>query len=394
MNTKYLKIVLLFSILALSIHCQSVAPTVTNFWSNINGGVNPHSSTYNRATNTYIIAHAGPTGNELVAYNVIDGNLVQYSSTKLDPIYDLVSNPDDERVAMITSTGQVNVISSKNSWVTFKTLWTSFDHGANPANSIVAWYEGTDYLFLGLPSGTVCSMLVRPGARQNTCREVAKGRQFAYMGRKLKSNLSYFLPLDHNFVTLMDFADPSKGNYQISLKLPTRHFTIDRVATDFFYVVHNNDNIVSYYQYEDKAEYSQSKDLELPELVKIDSIRNTGLIVFICKLKGVVLRGDGLEELARFDFKSPGFADLHTWSLGESNGYLSIFQRAIEPQGRWWNWQIAVVASDVTKATNAATASHALSKRSLQTHQAQKSQLKKGKMLVHLLAKKSARLSK
>jgi hypothetical protein len=394
MNTKYLKIVLLFSILALSIHCQSVAPTVTNFWNGITGQVNPHSSTYNRATNTYIIAHAGPTGNELVSYNVEGDKLVQRSVTKIDPLYDLVSNRDDERVAMITSTGQINVISSKNNWATFKTLWTSFDNGAHYANSLIAWFEGTDYLFVGLPTGKVCSMLVRPGARQQLCRDVTIARQFAFIGRKLKSNMTYFLPIDHNVVYLQDFADPSKGNYQISLKLPTRFFTVDRVTPDFFFVVHNSDNIVSYYQYEDKAEYSQSKDLELPELLLIDSIRNTGLILFVCRLKAVILRGEGLEELTRFDFKAPGLADPQTWSIGESNGYVSIFQRAIEPQSRWWSWQIAVVTSDVTKVTRAAAAGHNLAKRSLQNHRAKKSQLKKGKLLVHLLAKKSAKSSK
>jgi hypothetical protein len=394
MNTKYLKIVLLFSILALSIHCQSVAPTVTNYWSNIQGTSSPYSSTYNRATNTYIISHAGPTGNEILTYNVKDDKMVQLSTTKQDPIYDLVSNPDDERVAFITATGQINVISSKNNWVTYKTVWTNFENAPNPANSILAWFEGTDYLYVGLPTGFACSMIVKGGPKQNLCREVAKGRVFSFIGRKLKTSLTYFLPTDSNVLYLMDFVDPSKGNYQISLKLPTRHFTVDRVATDFFYVVHNNDNIVSYYQYEDKAEYSQSKDLELSGLVKIDSFRNTGLIIFICNNKGVILRGDGLEELARFDFKSSGFADFPTWSIGESNGYLSIFQRVVEPQGRWWNWHIAIIASDLTKVPAAANAAHSLTKRALQNHQAQKSDLKRAKMLIHLLAKKSARSSK
>jgi hypothetical protein len=405
MNTKYLKIVLLFSILALSIHCQSVAPTVTNYWSNIQGTSSPYSSTYNRATNTYIISHAGPTGNEIVMANVINKNLVFKFKGYYPVVHKLEASRDDARVALINEHGEITVIWSQNNWDSFKTIWTNVGTVPNGNSIKLRWYDGTDYLFVGKTDGTACAFLIeQKGKRRDpVCKQILGGGVFGEIIRKPKSDLTYFLEgVDTKKVWLANFFDTDKFKVTFDLKANTRFLVPDRTNTDMFYAFHNNDDLYSYQMFDRVCEHQMTKDLMIPEaLVDIQPFRNTEVLLVYSLNTLVIVATEGLEEVGRHKFKAPGFADPLTWSYGESDGYASIFQRVVEPQGRWWNWQIAFIDHDRTKAVKPATETHSATTRfshKSATKKAvknnKKSAAKKIKPLMHLLNKKSANIAK
>jgi hypothetical protein len=382
-----------------------VAPTVTNFWSNINGGVNPHSSTYNRATNTYIIAHAGPTGNEITMVNVINKALVFKFKGYYPVVHKLEANRDDARVALINEHGEISVIWSQNNWDSFKTLWTNFDTVPNGINVRLRWYEGTDYLFVGKTDGTACAFLIEQKGKRKApiCNKILDGGVFGEIIRKPKSDLTYFLQgLDTRKVWLANFFDLDKFKITFDLKLNTRFLVPDRTNTDLFYAFHNNDDLYSYQMFDRVCEHQMTRDLMIPEaLVDAELFRNSEVLLVYSLNTLVILLTEGLDEVSRHKFVAPGFADPLTWSFGESDGLASIFQRAIEPQGRWWNWQIAVINHAKTQAITPATETHkavALSShksaKKVTVKNAKKSLIKKIKPLMHLMNKKSANIAK
>jgi hypothetical protein len=405
MNTKYLKIVLLLSILALSIHCQSVAPTVTNYWSNIQGGVNPYSSTYNRATNTYIISHNGPTGTEITMVNVINKALVFKFKGYYPVVHKLEANRDDARVALINEHGEISVIWSQNNWDSFKTLWSNYETVPNGVNVKLRWYDGTDYLFVGKTDGTACAFLIeQKGKRkQPICNKILGGGVFGEIVRKPNSDLTYFLEgLDTRKVWLANFFDLDKFKVTFDLKSNTRFLVPDRKNTDLFYALHNNDDLYSYQMFDRVCEHQMTRDLMIPEsIVDAELFRNSEVLLVYSLNTLVIVLTEGLEEVGRHKFKAPGFSDPQTWSFGESDGLASIFQRAIEPQGRWWNWQIAVIDHPNTTAIKQATETHKAtthfshkSAKNVRAKSVKKSATKKTKQLMHLVNKKSANIAK
>ncbi len=392
MNTKYLKIVLLFSILAAAIRSDLTPPTLSGAWSEIAGGLTPYKSTYNRATNAYIIGHNAPTGNEIAAFNVINGKPVFLHRSLYVVIRQLESHPTNNRIAMINHDGEVHVISSSNNWTTFKTHYSSRDYPGDGSYMRLKWKDDSDKLYIGLLNGTACLVTIedRKRGRNELCRRVNSGGWFFSIEPKARTDQVYFLEGGtSDKVVLVDFIEPTKMNTTLKMRYGAVNGLIhaDRVDIDYFYVFHNTDFLHAYYQYENACEVHGILRLGIDAVTQIEQFRNTRLLLVGTLSIVVLVESDGLEEVGRVKYKAPGFADWQTWSFGESDGYVSVFQRAIEPQGRWWNWQVAVIQSDFTKTNRPVT---------LSTNSARSSNggARRLKLLRHILNKKSAKNAK
>ena len=392
MNTKYLKIVLLISILVLAVRSDIAPPTQASYWSEIAGTVTPHISTYNRATNTYIVSHAGPNGVEIAAFNVFDGKPVFLHRSIYVVIRQLQSHPTNNRVAMINHDGEVHVISSSNNWNTFKTHYSSRDYPGDGTYMRLKWKDDSNKLYVGLTNGTACLVTIedRKRGRNDICRKVNAGGWFYTIEPKARTDQVYFLEgATSDKVVLVDFMEPMNLNTTLKLRYGAVNGLLlsDRVDNDYFYVVHNTDFLYAYYQYENTCEMHGIIKLGIEAVVQLGQFRNTKLLLVGTLNTLVLIESDGIEEVGRIKYKSPGFADWQTWSFGESDGYLSVFQRAVESQGRWWNWQVSVIQSTFSKANRPVT----LSTNSVN------SAAKTGRrlsLLRHILNKKSAKNAK
>ena len=389
MNTKYLKIVLLISILASAIRSDITPPTQENYWSEIPSSVNPHKSTYNRATNAYIISHDGPTGVEIAAFNVINGKSVFLHRSPYVVIRQLESHPTNNRVAMINHDGEVHVISSTNNWNTFRTHYSSRDYPGDGTYMRLKWKDDSDKLYVGLLNGTACLVTIedRKRGRNDICRRVNSGGWFYTIEPKARTDQVYFIEgATSDKVVLVDFIDPTKMNTTLKIRVGAANGLLhaDRVDNDYFYVVHNTDFLYAYYQYENACENHAILRLGIDAITQLEQFRNTRLLLVGTQTLLVLVESDGLEEVGRIKYKAPGFSDWPTWSFGESDGYVSVFQRAIEPQGRWWNYQVAVIQSAFTKTNRPVTLS-------TNSASSQANGARRLRLLRHILNKKSAK---
>jgi hypothetical protein len=354
MNTKYLKIVLLFSILALSIHCQSSAAKSSVFSAEVNTGI--HSSTYNKKMGVYVISIQT---NEVHIANVVGNSYKLLNKFTHIPLISMESHDRKEWVAVVNGAGHLHVWQSTNQFMTWKTIWSERAYATSGSNLRLRWHSPeSDYLFAGLTNGTACAFLIRepvPGEakhKKTVCIDSIFGNGWAFreIVRRVNTPHLYFLPLvSQSKVWIRDFFDPKGVNAVLQLKADFVIFAADTLLAEHFYVIHNNNHLVSYYvNNHQTAEYYQQFQLLPTNPFAINTYGHARLLA-VYSLKHIYLvNGDGLELLATIDIPGSGTADQLTWVLGESNGYVSLLERAVNPAGSIWSWQIQPVISPWT----------------------------------------------
>ncbi len=354
MNTKYLKIVLLFSILALSIHCQTSATKSSVFSAEVGQGI--HSSTYNRKMGIFLVSSHS---NELHVANVVENKYRLLNKITHIPIISMDSHDRKEWIAVVNGAGHISVWQSTNQFMTWKTIWSERGYATSGGNLKLRWHSPeSDYLFAGLTNGTACAFLIRdpvpgvPKHQKTVCINQVFGNGWGFRDiiKRVNTPHLYFLPLvSQSKVWLRDFFDPKGVNAVFQLKADFVIFAADTLVAEHFYVIHNNNHLVTYFvNNHQTAEYFQQFQLMPTNPFAITTYGHARLMAVFSLRHIYIINGDGLELLATVDIPGPGTADQLTWVLGESNGYVSLLERSINPAGSIWTWQIQPIISPWT----------------------------------------------
>jgi hypothetical protein len=345
MNTKYLKIVLLFSILALNVQCQMAEATVTLTPNPIQGTVSPRVSTYNLAANTYVVNHATPTGIELEAFQIEKGVYKKKYSNTYASLDRLISDPRKPRLAALSDQGVLSVIETDNGFTSIKTVW-SIDRAANGIKSaVLSWHVNTDWVLAGQTNGELCAFKIAPGQKEFACKKVLEGAYKIVASQASTGQI--FVSANGNQLEffLVDFFSGSsfKAIKYFALK-PHAFLTPDPVSPDIVYNAHDVKEVVKYRLFNDVAEVVSSLDLNYGEaIVRVEFIPGNTKILFITTANYFVfIDTNGLEVLGRAKHTANSPTEYHTMSMGLSDGNPSAFLRAVEPSGRWWSWVVEV----------------------------------------------------
>ena len=344
MNTKYLKIVLLFSILALNAQCQMTEATATLLVHTIEGGVAPRSTTYNAATNTYLINHQTPNGNELLAFQFEKGVYTRRSSNTYAQIERLVSDRKKPRVAMLSTEGVLSVIESDNNFVSYKTVW-SIDRAANGIKgAVIAWHTDTDWVFAGQTNGELCAFKIAPGQKEFVCKKVMDGAYRVVASQAKTGQVFVSSAASQPVFFLVDFFSGSsfKAIKYISV-FDQLTLTPDPVQPEIVYNAHASKEFVKYRLFNDVAEVVSSLDLNFPEpILRNEFVPNSRILFVTTTNYYAFIDTDGLEILGRGKHIANSPTEYQHMTLGLTDGKPSVLLRAIEPTGRWWSWVVEV----------------------------------------------------
>jgi hypothetical protein len=345
MNTKYLKIVLLLSILALNVQCQLTDATATLYVHPIEGGVTPRSTSYNFATNTYLVNHQTPNGHELLAFQIEKGVYTRRSSNTYANMERLVSDRTKPRAALLSTEGVLSIIESDNNFVSYKTVW-SIDRSAEGIRSaLIAWHADTDWVFAGQTNGQLCAFKIAPGQKEFNCKKVLDGA-YRVIASQAKTGQVFVSSVSNQpEFFLVDFFSGSSFKAIKYFAVRSQSFlTPDPVQSDIVYNAHESKEIVKYRLFNDVAEVVSTLDLNYPEaIVRVEFVPGSTRILFSTTPNYYsFLDTDGLEILGRGKHVANSPSDYHTMSIGLSDGKPSTFLRAIEPSGRWWSWVVEV----------------------------------------------------